>query len=54
MNGQENVKNDEINLQADILRDLPVADEQADETKAGELCHGVSVLAWARVNGPGL
>ncbi len=34
------------------LEDLSLPDEQAETTKAGEgLCHGVSVLAWARVNG---
>ena len=31
----ENAPNEGINLQADALADLPVTDEQADETKAG-------------------
>ena len=35
MKAKGNVKNDEINLQADTLADLPVTDEQADETKGG-------------------
>ena len=37
MKAEENVKNDDINLQADALTDLPVADEQADEVKGGDL-----------------
>ncbi len=35
MNAQENAKNDDINLQADTLTDLPVADEQADRATGG-------------------
>ena len=51
MKAKEHAKNDDINLQADALTDLPVTDEQAEQTKAGAICHGVSVLAWARVDG---
>lgn len=40
MKAKENVKND-INLQTDTLTDLPVADEQADETKGGREGGGV-------------
>lgn len=40
MNAQANIKNDEINLQSDTLTDLPVADEQAVETKGGTLLGG--------------
>ena len=36
MKAQEKIKNDEINLQADVLIDLAVSDEQADEIKGGE------------------
>jgi len=32
--GKENATNHEINLQAEALTDLPLADEQAGETKA--------------------
>ena len=32
---KENVANDEINLQAEVLTDLPLALEQAGETKGG-------------------
>ncbi len=35
MKAKENVKNNDINLQADTLIDLPVTDEQADETRGG-------------------
>ncbi len=35
MKAKENVKNDNLNLQADTLTNLPLADEQADETKGG-------------------
>ena len=35
MKAKEKVKNNDINLQADNLADLPVTDEQADETKGG-------------------
>ena len=35
MNAQENIKNDEINFQADELTDLPVTDEQADRARGG-------------------
>ena len=35
MKEQQNVKDDNINLEADDLTDLPVTDEQADQTKAG-------------------
>ncbi len=32
---KENTTNQNINLQADTLTDLPLADERADETKGG-------------------
>jgi hypothetical protein len=35
MNAQENIKNEESNLQADALTDLPVTDEQADRATGG-------------------
>jgi hypothetical protein len=35
MNAQDHIKNDEIDLQADALNDLPVTDEQANQTRAG-------------------
>ena len=35
--------NDEINLQPDALTDLPVTDEQANQTKAGD---GASVAVF--------
>ena len=31
----QTTKNNEVNLQSDALTDLPVADEQANQTKAG-------------------
>ena len=35
---KENPKNDDnVNLQADALSDLPVAERQADEIKGGDL-----------------
>jgi hypothetical protein len=34
MIAQEKIKDDEINLQ-DALTDLPISDEQAEETKGG-------------------
>jgi hypothetical protein len=46
MNGKENVKNAEINLQAEALTDLPVADEQADETKGGPGGPGTRDAHW--------
>jgi subtilisin family serine protease len=33
--------------------DLDLTDEQMDEIKAGAVCHGTTVLAWARVDGVG-
>ena len=36
MKAQEQIKNDESNFQADTLTDLPVTDEQANQTKAGD------------------
>jgi hypothetical protein len=35
MKEQESAKNDDINLQRDTLRDLPVTDEQARHAKGG-------------------
>ena len=35
MKAKENVKNDEINLQADTLADLPLDNEKAAQTRAG-------------------
>ena len=32
---REDATNDNVDLQADTLTDLPVIDEQADETKGG-------------------
>lgn len=32
---KENATNDDINLQAEALTDLPVADEQAEQAKGG-------------------
>jgi len=40
MKAKEKINNDEINLQADALTDLPVAEELAEETKAGVLQGG--------------
>jgi hypothetical protein len=40
MKAQENIKNDEINVQADALTDLPVADEQADRATGGGAASG--------------
>jgi hypothetical protein len=37
MKAQENIKNDELNFQADALTDLSVTDEQADRTEGGEI-----------------
>ena len=45
MKVQEHIKNDDINLQADALTDLPVADEQADETKGGASGTGKTMAA---------
>jgi len=47
MKAQEKIRNDEINLQADSLTDLPVTDEQADETKGGHRDEiEVSSFSW--------
>ena len=35
MNAQENIKNDEINFEAEALTDLPVTDEQDDGARGG-------------------
>jgi hypothetical protein len=35
MKAQEQIKNDESNLRADTLTDLPVSDEQADRATGG-------------------
>jgi hypothetical protein len=35
MNAQENIKNEESNLESDALTELPVTEEQANQTKAG-------------------
>ena len=42
MKAQENMKNDDINSQAHALADLPVADEQAGETKGGNIYRNVN------------
>ena len=42
---REDTSNEDINLQADALTDLPVADEQADETKGGEN-EGLGYNTW--------
>jgi len=43
--GKENATNHEINLQAEALTDLPLADEQAGETKAGASGTGKTMAA---------
>ena len=48
MNQQNNHEDDK---QTESLADLELTTEQAEETKAGAICHGVSALAWARVDG---
>ena len=48
MNKQEN---QEPNNQQSVIEDLAVNEDQAEEVKGGPLCHGVSALAWARVDG---
>jgi hypothetical protein len=35
MKTAEKLKKEEMNLKADVLSDLPVSDEQAEQTKAG-------------------
>ena len=35
MNAKENIKNEESNVQADTLADLPVTDEHADRATGG-------------------
>jgi len=49
MKAQEKIRNDEINLQADTLTDLPVTDEQADEAKGGDggRAGEIEVLSWS-------
>ena len=51
---KRNSTNDNINLQSDILIDLPLADEQADETKGGgetkdsrDFSGQIQVLSWS-------
>lgn len=46
MKAQEKIKNDEINLKADILTDLPVADKQADETRGGRGGQAGDLADW--------
>jgi len=43
--GRENATNDEINLRAEALTDLPLADEQAGETKGGASGTGKTMAA---------
>jgi hypothetical protein len=45
MKAQEMIKNDRINLQADALTDLPVANAQADATKGGASGTGKTMAA---------
>jgi hypothetical protein len=49
MKAQDHIKNDEINLQADHLLDLPVADKQAEATKGGERGHKgtIELASWS-------
>ena len=42
---KENATNDEINLQAEALTDLPLANEQAGETKGGASGTGKTMAA---------
>ena len=42
---KENPTNDEINLQAEALTDLPLADEHAGETKGGTSGTGKTMAA---------
>ena len=42
---KENATNDEINLQAEALTDLPLAHEQAGETKGGASGTGKTMAA---------
>jgi len=44
---KENARNDEINLQAEALTDLPLADQQAGETKGGSSGTGKTMAAEA-------
>ena len=41
----QDLKNDEINLKADALTDLPVADEQSDSAKGGATASGKLFVA---------
>jgi hypothetical protein len=36
------------------VEDLTITQDQEAEIKGGPLCHGVSVIAYARVDGPSL
>lgn len=41
----------EPNDQDSRIEDLTIEGETAEEVKAGGVCHGVTALAWARVDG---
>lgn len=57
MEKQANEKADRLmNVEADEpasqqIADLNLTDAEANEIKGGPLCHGTTVLAWARVDG---
>jgi hypothetical protein len=51
MNKQDNLKPEN---QQPVIEDLTVTQNQEAEIKGGPLCHGVSVIAYARVDGPSL
>lgn len=36
------------------IEDLSISEDKAADVKGGPLCHGVSVIAYARVNDVGL
>ncbi|HSB10609.1 MAG TPA: hypothetical protein VLM38_14060 [Blastocatellia bacterium] len=50
---KEKATNDKVNLQADTLTDLPVTDEQADDTRGGRGDNS-DYLIWQRQLGTGL
>lgn len=40
--------------QQSMIEDLSITRDRAADVKGGPLCHGVSVIAYARVDGHGL
>lgn len=48
----DELMSEEANIQASSQSaDLKLADAESNEVKGGAICHGTTLLAWARVDG---